>query len=544
MLDWLSTIGKKPDHPMYNVAEARKLLADLTADDAKALEEVSANLDTVTATPGFALANRIGVIKLLDETGQKREAAILSEFLHNTKLKDFDRLRQWQVMVEYWDRLFAAYQLCLKEMAKATKPGGTPHPERALLVVRTLRALANQGKMLYLRYLPVTPRIWQELAELYRASEREPGSTEMLKAYATDRFSSNTHHETLRLLMMDAAMPESERTVEIELTSRVISRMGAGFVVHPKHEEGCNFCFELANPARPVRYSPESPTSATLRYFGLGRSGADIQDIINRHTANPEEPERRLGDDCSIQEKLVLLRRLLLYWGDSPPKPRGPRVKIEGKIKISHGFAAASQMVTRIEFSGMAEMTEDQRVKMKEQSGLTLQAQEVTAAVTEWTERDASTWGVGVDIPRPDETWTRIGTLCVLQAPGQQTWWVGAIRRMFRDPQDRAHAGIEIISKKPVSVYLRGIGEGAERADNWQTSSGSFQFTYVNALMLGESAMSATRHEILIGREQFNPGVQFEVMMGEQMPHLRLEELLERGEDYDRVRVTWLKTGA
>jgi hypothetical protein len=30
-------------------------------------------------------------------------------------------------------------------------------------------------------------------------------------------------------------------------------------------------------------------------------------------------------------------------------------------------------------------------------------------------------------------------------------------------------------------------------------------------------------------------------MMGGESPHVRLEELLERGDDYDRVRVTWLK---
>ena len=29
MLNWLSDIGKKTDHPMYNVEAAAKLLADL-----------------------------------------------------------------------------------------------------------------------------------------------------------------------------------------------------------------------------------------------------------------------------------------------------------------------------------------------------------------------------------------------------------------------------------------------------------------------------------------------------------------------------------
>jgi hypothetical protein len=103
------------------------------------------------------------------------------------------------------------------------------------------------------------------------------------------------------------------------------------------------------------------------------------------------------------------------------------------------------------------------------------------------------------------------------------------------------HAGIEIFSKKPLSVYLRGIGEGAERAENWQTSSGSFRFTFLNALVLAEGATSGTSPEILLKRDGFIPGIRYEVLMGGDTPHVRLEELLERGEDYDRARVTWLK---
>lgn len=544
MLEWLSNIGKKADHPMYNVAEAQKLLRDLPADPGKALEEISSWLETVTAAEGYAPDDHIGVVKLLDETGQEYEPIVLEEFLRKAGLKEHDRLKLWQALVGFWEHLSSAYRLCLQEIAQATKPGGAPHPERALLVMRALRALANEGKMLHLRYLPVKPRIWQELAELYSQAEKEQILSEVIKAYATDLLPTNARQEFLRSLMMDAAIPESAQILEAELSARVIARHASGFIIHAKPEEGCNFCFDLARPDRPVRRSPEAPASANLRYFGVGRSGAEIQEIINRHTANPEEPEKRFGDDFSIQEKLVVLKRLLLYWGESPPKRRGPRVKIDAKLKVSRGFSAAAELVTRVELSGMAEMTEDQRMRVKQQTGIALQAQEATAVVTEWVERDGSTWGIGVDIPRQDEPWAKIGTLCVFQAPGHKSWWVGAIRRMYRDQQERAHAGIEIVSKKPLSVYLRGIGEGAQRADNWASSSGSFEFTYVNALILGESATSGTRQEILVARDIFKPGIQYEVMMGEQTPQVRLEELLERGEDYDRVRVTWLKPAA
>jgi hypothetical protein len=85
---------------------------------------------------------------------------------------------------------------------------------------------------------------------------------------------------------------------------------------------------------------------------------------------------------------------------------------------------------------------------------------------------------------------------------------------------------------------------GAAAADNWQTSSGSFRFTYLNALILNDSANSGTSPDILLKRDGFIPGIQYEVMLGDAAPHVRLEELLERGEDYDRVRVTWLKGAA
>jgi len=541
MLKWLSDIGKKVDHPMYNVEEAGKLLADLPPENGKALEEIISSLETVAAAPGFPLSDRIGVLKLLDETGQKRESVVLSEFVRSDKLTDFERRQLWQVLVDFWEHVSAAYRVCLQEIAREAKPGDAPHPERTLLLVRALRGLANEGKTMHLRYLPIKPRVWRELAQLYGQAETEHAVAELVKAYATDTLHTNARQEFLRLPMIVAANPGSEHMLEMELSARIVARLAGGFVLHAQPDANCNFSMDLAQPAGPARHKPEAPPGATMRYFGAGQARVVMQEIIDRYVANPKEPEKRFGDDYSIQEKLVVLRRLLLFWGDSPPHQRWPRVKLEAKIRVAHGFPSASELVTRIEFSGMAEMSADQRVKVKQQTGIALQAEEATAVIKEWMEHDGSTWGVGVDIPRPDEPWAKIGTLCTLQGAGHKAWWLGAIRRLQRDAHDHVHAGIEIISKKPLSVYLRGIGEGAERAENWQTSSGSFRFTYLNALVLIESATSGSSPEILLKRDGFIPGIQYEMMMGGETPHVRLEELLERGADYDRVRVTWLK---
>ena len=541
MLQWLSGLGKKADHPMYNVEEAQRLLGYLDADDGKALEEISSYLEGIAATPDFAPADRLGVVKVVDETGQARQLAVLKLFLRGTTLKEFERRTLWQALVDFWKNVSAAYRLCLQEMEQARKPGTPPHPDHHLLTVRTLRALTAEGKMLQMRYLPIRPRIWEEMASLYADAEREHYLGQPIKAYPNEVLPTNVRQEFVRLLMMDVAAPESEPLVELELSARVVARLAAGFALQEAPDQNCPFCFDLAQPGRPQRRTRDAAESPTLRYFGVGRAGEEMQEIIDRHAANPAEPEKRFGDDYSVHEKLVVLRRLLRYWTVGPAESKGPRVKLDAKVKISHGFPAASELVTRIELSAMAEMNEDMRMRVKQRTGIALQAHQITAQVDEWQEREASAWSVAVDVPRQHESWARIGALCALVAPGMKAWWLGVIRRMQRDEQEHVHAEIEIISKKPLSVYFRGIGAGAEKAENWQTSSGSFEFTFVNALILNESAVASVGHEIILKRDAFNPGIIYEVMMGDPPPYVRLEELVERGDDYDRVRVTWLK---
>jgi hypothetical protein len=541
MLQWLNTLGKKADHPMYNIEAARRILEDLPEDDAKALEQISENLETITATPDFALADRIAVIKLVDETGQLKGAALLKRFLRDTKLKEIERRTLWQGLTEFWANVAAACRSCVNGIEQAKKADMPPHPEHHLLVARGLRALATEGKLLQMRYLQIPPRIWQELATLYAAAEKENYVADVIKAYPTDLLPTNVRQEFLRLLMTDVAAPDSAPLTELELSARVVGRMAAGFLLHTTPDASCPFSFDLAHPGRPRRRAADTRESTTLRYFGIGRSGAELQEIIDRHTANPAEPEKRFGDDYPVAEKMMVLKRLLRLWTEGNAAAQGPSVKIDASVKVAHGFAAASELVTRIEFSGMAEMTDDMRMRVKQRTGIALQAQQITAQIDEWRERHASTWMIGADVPRQHEAWANIGAVCTLLAPGMKTWWLGAIRRLQRDEQDHVHAEFEIISKKPLSVYLKGIGEGAEKAENWQTSSGSFEFTFVNALILNGNAASDTSHEILLKREIFSPGITYEALMGDPPPFVRLEELVARGEDYDRVRVTWLK---
>ncbi|HEX5362930.1 MAG TPA: hypothetical protein VFW59_01550 [Gallionella sp.] len=52
--------GEKPEHPLYDLAEAKRLLAELPQDDPhKALEDIVFWLETIKSVPGFRKLTRL-----------------------------------------------------------------------------------------------------------------------------------------------------------------------------------------------------------------------------------------------------------------------------------------------------------------------------------------------------------------------------------------------------------------------------------------------------------------------------------------------------
>jgi hypothetical protein len=104
----------KPDHPMFDVKEAGKLLAELPKDKPfKAIEEITAWLDSVKDTAGFSPGVRAEIIMLLDETGQPLYAGLLQLYLGEPHLHDFRGKHLWQGLHGFVKTLSEAYSVCL-----------------------------------------------------------------------------------------------------------------------------------------------------------------------------------------------------------------------------------------------------------------------------------------------------------------------------------------------------------------------------------------------------------------------------------------------
>lgn len=97
-------------------------------------------------------------------------------------------------------------------------------------------------------------------------------------------------------------------------------------------------------------------------------------------------------------------------------------------------------------------------------------------------------------------------------------WWIGLIRRLHTDAQGTVHVGIEILAKKPLSVWLRTLGKESEKVSNWETSSGSFDYDYLPVILLPDANNSYANATMLIESGVFVQDTIYEMMMGGEKP--------------------------
>jgi hypothetical protein len=534
MLDWLSNLSQKPDHPMHNIEEAERLLTGLSDDPLKALEEVAAWLTTLTQAAGFRLATRFAVMRLVDETGQPIERDVNRLYLTPGALTEFERLQLWKIALQFWERLEHAYRLCLHEIQHNPKLLRAHNEDLPQLTVRIARALANQIRLAHMRYMPVREPLRQSLYDLYGAAEQAGYDNQRVTAYPDDAMPTTARQELLRAMLLETARPDSMPQRHTDITARATARYASACLFEQKPKAGCNWAFDLALPRPPELAIVATSPQATARYFGAGAVIVKIEEVIKRLTSQPQDMEQRFGEEYTSQEKLDVMRRLTRYWGNQPPQPREKRSKITATIDVARGLAQAFRQIPRAPYRGWAELMIGLDVKLKERLGIIVDPAAVNAP-EKWKQFDGSLRGLAAAIPRAGESHVRIGALCSLQM-GNNTWWIGVVRRLFRNDDEQLNAGIELLAKAAATVLLRRVGHGGMSMQDWSKASDASGNDYLNALLLNTGIAGRQVHELLLARGEFIAGIVYEAMLGEHKQHFRLEELLEEGEDFARVK--------
>ena len=532
----------KPDHPMSDMKEARKFLAELPHDNTfKALEEITSWLNSVKDTPGFRPELRTEIIMLLDETGQPLHAELLHLYLGEPHLQDFKGKHLWQGVHAYMKALADAYAVCVDEYQQAEKKSFELKEVIPVICVRLLRAIAEQMKLELMRYVEVEQSAWVQMFKYYSYTEANQLAETMVYAYPKHVIHISPQRELLRAMMLYVSSPGTLAPDQIEVSYRIAGRLVNFFDFQVAPDPDCPYFIDLSKPGAPMRVESNLQASPTMRFFGAVRALPALEKIIDQNEQSLIRQEQRFGNEFTPEGKLTVLKHLHLYWAKEQPHRHQERRDISATIEVIHSFRIISKLVTRMDLGKVVNLSEKDAAALKENSRINLTADADVEYTTEiWTISDVSTEGVGGVLPNSAGSWVKIGDLCGIKAKNNSLWWIGLIRRLRTDHKGAVHVGIEILAKKPLSVWLRILGKGTEKVSNWESSSGSFEYDYLPAILLPDANNSYANATLLMESGEYVLDTIYQVMMGEKSRDIKLTGLLEEGEDFEQVSFQWL----
>ena len=541
MLDWFKRLGGKPDHPLRDAEAAKEVLAALPEGvSLETLEQLTHWVGSVKDTPGFACDDRLAVMRLLDQAAAVHAEPLFNQFFSKIHQQDRATRKIWDTLCEYWRRLAQGYAQCVADFEHGEKGAGGVEEQMPLALARALRAASLRFKLRYLRFVGIDAKAWAPLYRMYAFAELKQFDNVPVVAYARE-VHTTARAELQKILLLYLAAPHEFPPLQLELAFRILARFAISAEWSRVPQEECNFLVDLAGGGPPAHMPAKEPAGANKRFTGGGQALTKLAELRVLSEGNMLNEEQRFGKEFSPAQIITVIKHLEVYLGATPPNRRYARTKAAAEVSVVHGLKPICQRVTKIELGSGMSLGEDLDIRAKTANIMKLVAEEIESTPETWAQKDQSEWGLGADIPPDLGKWAEPGKLCGVQPRGEKNWWVGIVRRM--DADNGLHCGIRIFSKRPVSVWLRVLGAGEHQTANWETSTGSFSYDYLRALMLPDALKSHDHPVMIMENKTYVPGQLCEVMMGEHSRHLKLVEFLEEGEDYVRAAFEWQQPG-
>lgn len=552
MINLQRFLQKKPEHPMANVREARKALAELPVNDPfKSLEEISFWLQSMLDLESLKLVDQIEVTKLLDEAAQPFQRSLSRDYLAATRMNKAQENRLWGLSFEFWRRLAAAYFICIESIERGAKGAEQVTGELTGLAVRALRALAAQIKLLHLRYRPVDERTWSDVIKLYMLAEGKLFLRELVTTSQLSQTPTSVQQEILKILMLEAAAPDRLMPAQIELADRLVGQFASSFVL-AEEPQGCTCYFDLSARKAPARLQPGTRTHSVMRFFGAGIALQKLEETMRQVKLSAVPQELDVGVHGRKDELLDLLSQLLQSWSATPPQRKYVRKAAVSRLNVVNGFPEIRRRVAgtekivassaidnkdmlyqeRLDLRLYGFVTEKTQQMMAEAATRSVEALPEEDTTESWIMENISESGFGAIIPELAQDWVKVGTLLALRPENGGEWNVGVVRRLTRTPQMKVYVGIQVLAHEPVSVRLHPIGV---KLSVWENVAEIQAQEFLTALLLPQSVYCLEESCLLLEQGSYEVNREYEMIVRGEKSRLRLTSLFEQGEDFERV---------
>lgn len=316
MVAMYNAFDRKPNHPMFNEAEAQRLLDGLPEDDPfQAFDDIIAWLASVKDTPGFRPETRTTVIMLLDEAGFPLHEELLKLYLGDPYSRDPRDKHLWEQLHAFKKTLSEAYAACVNDYQQTREILPGFREVMPAVCVRLLRAAAEQMKLELMHNLEVEQSVWDQLIGCYNFSVAGQFADTMIFAYPRQGLYISPQRELVRAMMLYLSAPDRMAPEQIELSFRVAGRYSGFFDFKSAPDTECTFCIDLSKPGEPRRIDPVLQAAPSMRFFGAAKAIPKLADFIGQHEKGAVMWEHRFGYEFTPELKITVLRHLQSHWG-------------------------------------------------------------------------------------------------------------------------------------------------------------------------------------------------------------------------------------
>jgi hypothetical protein len=433
VLKWIG-MGKV-DHPMGDAAEARQIAGALSAENpAKALEEATYWLESLNRTEGFKLGQRFDNVDLLDGAVKNHLRKLSQDYLSMPRQQKFQENMLWKGIHGFWKELGDAYIQCVDQYEGGASGATAIKKNLAVIVARAMRALTLQLKWNLLRYGPIEPRIWADLARLYRIAGTKGFAEGAIVIYPGPHGDGSVKGEFLKAMMLSASCADGLPPVRQEIAERLVAQFVDTFRLSDK-PEGCTHCFDLAAPKAPARLYKGAAPTGSMRFFGATGGVAALESLIGQIRDTGGVPaDVNLGGTHDNEVVVGVVRHLIQYWSDTPPARGSERRQTAGRITVVPGL---NQLLEALE------PTQDDELDFSREQ-----------PAESWIVENVSDGGYGAIIPTVKSDWIKVGTLVGVQSETSKYWGIGLIRRIAHDEQQQRRVGIQVLSRTAIPVKV------------------------------------------------------------------------------------------
>lgn len=421
-------------HPLLDDKERIRVLQDIAAlESHRALGELARWLRSVSGDDALREENRAEIVTALYAAGRVPARMLAREYLATARLTKQQEEHLWGGIHGFSAAASTALLRCVLGFAPDAATAAAQKTRVVTLAVQALRALGAQLKWEHMRYGPVDPAIWSNLARIYGRLDAAGIARTAVRENAGSPTRTTAEQEFVRIAMLAVCSLGSLLPAQIEAADRIAARFARGFRILQESESATPYQIDLEQGAPPARSMGSTLDGHGVRYFGADRAYERLLGFREEVAANGEAPDDLSpGPPPSAETVLEVIDHLAHYWSPRLASRQHQRHGIKSRLTVAWGF------------DGVVDALDPN-------SSLSFEKNPMES----WIVENASAGGVGALVPSIPGEWLRVGCLVAMRPEGGRRWLLGTVKRLSRIDASSAQVGIQTLARAPSALDFR-----------------------------------------------------------------------------------------